>query len=167
MSGEHLVEFTPTSDNVRMLKDLLKDQGVAVCRNEISSEWIGASVRKHEYGFARFTDKTSFGRRNTRRSGDRYQLWGFVLCSVQPFDDESVDIDLVCARPASSGTGELLLEMAENKARTLGARYTKLLCLPHQRLKQYYERLGYRCRVLQPPGSNVKIYEMIKRLQDS
>ena len=160
---EELLEFSPSTDNVSMLKDIIKTQGQDVCRQQISIDYIRDSSHIHDFGIARITPRAVIGQRQTRRHGDRYHLWGFILCKID-FEFEMVTVELVCARPNSGGTGKLLIEMAEEKARQEGLKMMRLLCLPDDKLRSFYRRLGYRQVQMGVAGSNLKLYEMRKRL---
>jgi hypothetical protein len=164
VDGEILAEFNPTSDSVVTLRDLIRTQAGDVCRSEIGAAWIRASVDAHHFGFARFVPRAQIGRRVTQRSGgDRFFLWGFVLCTLSPARD-IVNVELVCARQGAPGTGRMLMEMVEQKSRDIHARLITLKCLPRQRLKSYYESLGFQCVERREFNSNEKVYDMFKFL---
>lgn len=174
---ESLEIYEPGTAMGQCIRELIKDQGVDVCRDKINKRWIVKAVTEAEFGFVRFVQKAQIGRRSLKRAADKYLLHGFVLCraEVMPKEDdvpETIVIDLVCARPMSQ-TGRVLLECAEQTAKERGYKYAKLYCIPVPRLKAYYESIEYVKASDVPdfdPNSTsneegVKAYVMVKDLR--
>jgi hypothetical protein len=161
---ELVFEFSRDDDNYKLLKSLIGKQGSDVCQSAIDSSWINKSLTSCTIGFARMSPKSTYDRRTTRSKGDTHQIWGFAFGRIDPADQETVDVDLVCSRARGSGTGALLLGLLEEKAKRSGARRARILSLPSRRLQAYYEQMGYVRKVVHLYGSNEKVYEMIKFL---
>jgi GNAT superfamily N-acetyltransferase len=160
MEGEEIVEFSPHAPHMSVMKDILRNQGDEVCRQKIGVEYIRTAVNVHDFGLARVTPKAVMGQRQTHR----FQLWGFVLCKVDPDPESMVTVELVCSRPQSAGTGRLLIELAQERSRERGLKWMRLMCLPEERLRAFYRRLGFSQHRMMIPGSNMELYEMRKRL---
>lgn len=162
----------PLADTI---KNLIGDQGPTVCRDKISKSWIKKAVDEAEFGYVRFTRAAQMGRRSLKRKADRYTLYGFVLCRPEQTEfphqpQTSLLMDLVCSRPQSQ-TGALLIECAEQEAIRRGYEWMKIFCLPDQRLRAYYEAIGYFKTADVPDynigsssSSGVKAYAMSKDL---
>lgn len=135
--------FTPTTENIKTLRGVLKKQGVSVCRDIISPRWIDRSLTQMSYGYAFVCQKAQIGRRSLKSASDKYLLKGFIVCSIMERLPHIVNIDLVCSRP-DTRLGKDLLELAEEHAHTIPfVREIQLRSLPKQRLKAWYEKMGY------------------------
>lgn len=135
--------FTPNTENIKVLKGIMKKQGVSVCRDIISHRWVDKSLSQMSYGYAFICQKAQIGRRSLKSISDRYLLKGFIVCSIMERLPHIVNIDLVCSRPTTR-LGKQLVELAEEHARDLPTvREIHLRSLPKQRLKEWYESLGY------------------------
>lgn len=163
--------YEPSSSDAALVREVIREQGVIVCRNTINKSWINRALSEAEFGFVRYISKAQIGRRSLKRPADRFMLHGFVLCHPQsalPGNPRTIIMDLVCSRP-NSHTGILLIECAEQEARDRAYQQIKLFCVPAPRLRQYYESLGY-AKVADVPDFDpsssgaVKAYEMTKLL---
>ena len=158
--NEQMHYFYPNTDNVALLKKIIKEQGKTVCQDKIDQEWIDTSLTKNSFGIAFITKKAMMGRRSTKEA-DRYYLHGFVLCRSE--NAERVWIDLVCSRQRSK-IGKLLMELAEQKIRESAFRLIELDCLRDVRLKRWYESLGFSGSERRVWDGQLKGYSMYKLL---
>ena len=159
---ESIQEFFPSSENIKTLKKLLKSQGVDVCQSKIEKEWISESVGKFSYGYAYITPKAQVGRRSLKSAEDRFVLHGYVLCRIDKNNPRVVWLDLICSRERSK-TGTVLLELAEEHARTMKDIVSfRLLSLPERSLKKWYEKMGFAVMDLHFFEKNPKAYMMEK-----
>jgi histone acetyltransferase (RNA polymerase elongator complex component) len=158
---DEIVEFTPNSENIKTFKDLLKTQGYDVSRAQISAEFINKSFDEADFGLVRLTPRAIVGKKHTRKYGERYHVWGFILCSVKK---PIATIQVVCARPFSTTTGKLLIEMAQETAKNKGATIIRLFSLSEIKLRNYYKNMGFQEQEVGAPGSEFRLYEMRKDL---
>ncbi len=155
---DEIVEFDASSDNVQHMKEQLKTAGYDVCKSCMTAQYITETVNRLNFGMARLTPRAVTGARHTRRHGERFQVHGFVVCTI---DADIATLELVCARPTAKGTGRLLIEMTGERLKSRGiARAMRLFALPEARLRKYYKDMGFREKQVGPPGSNIKLYEM-------
>ena len=134
---ENLQYFFPNSENVETLTRIIKSQGVRVCREKISVEWINDKISKYDFGFAFVLPKAQIGR--------RFDLKGFILCRIKEDSPNTILIDIVCSTEVSR-VGKVLMELAENFVKTnenyRHIRGMALLSLPDETLKNWYRNLG-------------------------
>lgn len=159
---ENIIVFTQKDLVHTTMKDLIKTQGFATCREEIGKIYITDVVHKYDFGLARITQKAVVGQKHTRKKGDRHQLWGFLLCRVDE-DTKIATIEVVCSRVGAKGTGQLLIEMLFEKLKEeTDTTLVELYCLPKDRLRTFYVSLGFIQKKVMVPEPSVKLYQMIK-----
>jgi hypothetical protein len=132
--------FTSTSDDISNLKLLIKTQGEITCQNNISIQTIKAEINNFDFGYLSYTIKAKSGSRSPRNFADKHILNGFILCSF--LDEEEAMIDLVCSRKDSK-IGKKLMEATEDFLREVGISKITLYSLPEEKLKRWYESIGY------------------------
>jgi hypothetical protein len=136
--------FFPDSDNEKNAKKILKTQGQVVCQNKLSVSWINEHISKFSYGYLYWSPTAQIGRRSIKNNINcKYHLHGFILCRINKNYPHKMWIDIICSRE-NSKTGQVLLELAEEKARELKTvKLIQLYSLPELKLKNWYKKLGY------------------------
>jgi hypothetical protein len=165
MDNYDLIYIEPSTPEIKQIKDLIKKQGDKACQNQLSIESISESVSKFTFGWVSVLQKAQLGRRSIKSLTDRYTLLSFILCHYTPLIPEQITIELVCSTTRS---GKLMMELAEERARTLNIKRINLYSLSNDKLKRWYESLGYvyvNTIYLQPGVP--KIYVMIKPLMSA
>ncbi len=140
------MKIAESSDDVQDLRELLEARGRVV---HMTAQY--------------FSDATErFGLIARGSSG----MHGFVFCTV---DAGIATLELACACSGvarEEDTARLLIETAGKRLKTSPAvRAMRLLFLPNVRLCEYYKDMGFQGRLVGPPGSNVKLYEMLLDLR--
>ena len=157
MENYDLIYIEPSTPEIKQIKELIKKQN---CQNQLSIE--SKFVSKFTFGWISVLQKAQLGRRSIKSLTDRYTLLSFILCHYTPLIPEQITIELVCSTTRS---GKLMMELAEERARTLNIKRINLYSLSNDKLKRWYESLGYvyvNTIYLQPGVP--KIYVMIKPL---
>ena len=133
--------FFPDTETVRIYIDMIRNQGIEVCRNRIDKEWLDGSLSKFSLGIAIYTNKAQIGQSRKKKT-DKY-LKGFILCRIDNDSPYTVWIDLVCSRETSR-VGTKLMQQAEEYTRSnKEIRVMMLYTLPEEPLKQWYRRHGF------------------------
>lgn len=79
--------------------------------------------------------KAQAGRRSLKNGHDKYHLHGFILVRIDKDSPEEAWIDVVCSME-NSKTGQLLVELAEERCRSIASVTTiKLYSLYERKLK--------------------------------
>ena len=157
-----LVYIEPTRSNMNLYKRLIKKQGEQICRNEIELYTITKAMDEFNFGFIHISQKARVGHRMLDVT-DRIQLNGFVFCRyIEEFND--VSVDLVCSRKHMH-LGREFMEAVEEKAKELNAGRLVLCSLGEERLKRWYEAIGFRTIGEIPyHKGGIKVYTMMKIL---
>lgn len=165
MQSSAIQDFFPDSENIKFFTQILKSQGVDVCQNKLERDWISKSLHSFSHGKVYITQKAQIGRRSLKRDEDKFLVHGFILCRINDTNPEIAMIDVVCSRQ-NSKIGKLLMEMMEEYCRTIGKiKLMQLLCLPEDKLKKWYENLGFKSSEITIwDGKKPKAYLMQKFL---
>lgn len=138
--------FFPSSENIKMFRNIIKDQGKDVCRQKIDQDWINENLHELSFGICYMTPIAQMDRRSIKKNSDKFRVHGFVLCRIDKNAPMFANIDLVCSRETSK-TGKLLMELAEEHIRTNNPghkiKFIELEPLSDLGLKRWYEKLGY------------------------
>jgi GNAT superfamily N-acetyltransferase len=160
MDDENILSFTSQDIEHTLIKDLVRSQGFETCREEISLQYIKNVIHEYDFGLARITQKANVGKKHTRKSGDKFQLWGFLLCRLNK-NTKIATIEIVCSRRGAQGTGRLLIEILIEKLKSQNiAQIVRLLCLPKDKLRAFYKTMGFQQETIHVPEPTMKLYEM-------
>jgi hypothetical protein len=170
---EDFFEFEPTSDNIKLVKKLLKRDGDVVCQGKINRSWLDESMSTFSFGLGYTSKKAQTGRRlsclhskqaSFRSEANKHVLYGFILCRVDIHDPKVVWIDIVCSKE-NSKIGKLLMEAAEERIKAnKSLKLIQLYSLPEVRLKNWYVKLGYTYSESKFWGDTPKAYLLHKFL---
>ena len=133
--------FEPNSQNFNIYKKLFDKQSHEVCRNKISKQWIDSSSNKFSFCYAFIGLKAQLGGRSLKKIEDQYILKAFVICKAD-VKAKFVKLKLICSQ-INLKLGKILLEIVEEKSRTLGLKAIVLDSLPDKPLIKWYEKLGF------------------------
>jgi hypothetical protein len=159
--NESIIEFFPTHENIELYKDIIKAQGIQVCQSKISKQWINDSISKSSFGYLYITPIAQSGRRSLRRKSDKFYLHGFIACRTDE-NATSVWIDLVCSRERSK-IGKLLMEISENRIKSIkNIKSIKLYSLYDEKLKKWYNNIGFSAESVRIWDAKPKAYLMEK-----
>jgi hypothetical protein len=96
----------------------------------------------------------------------RDQFRGFVKCKYSPAT-KTMRVDLVCESSDTDADadriGKMLIDVAEQRARSMGAQRCRALSLSKTKLDAYLNA-GYFLDVIRVPNSDVEVYEATKPL---
>ncbi len=161
-----IMYFTSKDLNDHLIKDLIRLQGNETCRDEIDMLYIRNVINDYDFGYLRITEKANIGKKHSRRSGDKYYVWGFVLCKISE-NQKIATIELVCARQLVKGMGKLLIEKVIDKLKNNGTtKLVRLWCLPKDKLRKFYIGLGFAEQQLNIPQPTMKLIEMVKWMDE-
>ena len=156
--------FFPDSENVKLFKDLIKQQGIDVCRKVIEKEWINESLSKISFGIVKYRQNAQIGQK-IKSKKDNYVIEGFILCRCDTENPFGLWIDLICSTEQSR-CGKYLL----NKAFSYIAEYTPqiksimLYSLYDETLKNWYLAQGFFASKVDIWDGKPKAYLMVKYL---
>ena len=136
-----LVYIEPDDSDIALYKAMVKKEGEEVCRDQLDVYTITNTIENFTFGFLYLSKKAQIGRRRLSLEDD-YKIKGFIFCSYEPFQPEQLTIELVCASP-NLVLGKPLMIEAENKAIEMGLTTLVLYCIDDDRLKTWYESLGF------------------------
>lgn len=158
---EDFFDFSPTTENIKLVRKLLKRDGESVCQCKINRSWIDQSIASFSFGLGYTSKKAQTGRRS---ESNKHVLYGFILCRIDKNDPQVIWIDLVCSSE-DSAIGKLLMETAEQKIKqNKTLRLIQLYALPDLKLKNWYVKLGYTYSEAKFWGEKPKAYLMHKFL---
>jgi hypothetical protein len=155
-----LVYIEPTSADISMYRELIKKQGVGVCQDQLDVYTIIDKSSHFTFGFLHFAKKAQIGK------NDRFYLNAFIFCSYTDVEPDEIHIELVCSRKEKK-LGKDLMFAVESKATTSKLKIRKLTldCLAEEKLKKWYESLGFiYVRTINLRQDIPKAFRMVKYL---
>ena len=161
-NNTQLIYIEPSTDDISNYKKIIKKQGVLACQDKLDVSIISTSINNFTFGFISLIQKAQLGRRSINSFIDKYTLKGFILCNYNTDLNDELTIELVCS---SKGTniGKLLIEVVQEKAKQLNIKKLLLLCLANNKLRKWYEMLGFIYINTIYLSPNVpKVYRMVK-----
>jgi len=159
MENYNLQYIEPSDTQIKDIRELIKKQGDKTCKNEVSLNF-SEKVSNFTFGWIYILPKAQLGRRSIKNVNDKFTLLGFILCNYSPFLPHEMFIEIVCSVNKS---GKLLMELAEEKARTMNIKKIELYSLPNTKLKNWYESLGYvHIRTIDLMTDVPKVFVMVK-----
>ena len=143
MENPHYVYIEPSQPDIRNYRELIKKQ--ITCRYEISSEKISHDASTFTFGYLVYLERAHICRRSVKSLNDRFNssssiLLSFILCNYTNAAPDQVFIELICS---NNKTGKFLIELAEEKVRSMGIKRICLFLLDKDRLINWYKSLGY------------------------
>ena len=158
-----LIYIEPTDDDINLYKSLIKRQGVDVCRDQIDIYVINKAIDILTFGFLEISKKANIGRRRLSQEDD-YKVRGFILCSYDHYQPDTLTIELVCAARFTK-LGTPLMNAVEDKAREMGIKVLVLDCIDNDGLREWYENLGFVFRRTKYLRQDIpKVHVMMKLL---
>ena len=146
------------NENIKIIKDIIKEQGVTVCRNEIDQTYIVECLKTFDYGYVILGNRASIGQALKGKS-KKYVLKGYVLFKYEE-RISTVTGKILCGSDGYRGIGRILLEcvlefITERKVQTW-----TIYSLPFENLVKYYEEIGFRVMNIIYRNGKKKCYEM-------
>ena len=132
-----LIYVEPTSFIMRDYKVLIKNQCEQVCQNQMNQFEILKSMENFTFGFINVSTKAMIGSRRL----SRLSINGFVFCRYFP-RQRDILISIACSRKYSK-LGKKLMAAVEEEALELGVNRLTLHALAEEKLKRWYESLGF------------------------
>lgn len=145
---------------IKDIKDIIKDQGVLVCRNEMSREYIISCLRTFDIGFVILAKKTPIEQQQRTKSS-RYILKGFVLFRYEEYGG-LITGKILCGRDGYNGIGRKLMECVNDFAIENRVRKWLIFSLPNEKLIKYYEDAGFTRGDIFYRNEKRKVCEMIR-----
>jgi hypothetical protein len=158
MENYELVYIEPSNNEIKNIRELIKTQGLSTCKNKVNIEYISKKTSSFTFGWMSAIPKAQLGRRSIKNINDRFSLNAFVLCSYTPNAPDQVVVELICS---VNKIGKLLMELVEDKVKSMGIKKLQLYSLANDKLKKWYESLGYSVYTDFNIG-NEEVYAMIK-----
>jgi hypothetical protein len=160
----NLIYVYPDSSIMRKHKVLIKNQCEQVCQNQITQFDILKNIEDFTFGFINVSTRAMIGSRKLNRF-DSQSLNGFVFCRYLE-KQRDILISIVCSRK-NYKLGKKLMAAVEEEAIDLGVNRLTLHALAEEKLKRWYESLGFEVVDTSPipygpPG--IKSYLMVKML---
>jgi len=162
MNNFELTYIEPSNSDIKHIKELIKNQGSRVCRNQISSNFISKNANSFTFGWITASRKAQLGRRSIKNINDQFNLSSFILCTYNINVPSYLIIDLICSTVKS---GNFLIELVENKARDMNVKIIQIFFLINDKLKIWYESLGFvYISTINSDDGQPKVYSMIKNI---
>ena len=153
-----LLYIEPTNTEIKNIKELIKKQGEKTCNDQLSVQTISDKLSSFTFGWVTGTLKAQLGRRSIKN----ITLTSFVLCTYTQIEPEYLTIEIICS---SIKTGTFLMELVQEKARSMNIKRLQVYSLAITGLKRWYESIGfvYVSTIDLKPGVP-KVYRMIKNI---
>ena len=150
--------FTKESEDYKLIKQIIKDQGFVTCRNDLPESYISACFQTFTHGII-IVGKTAalknYGKKST------YMLKGFDMFTYDEFSKTIIG-KIVCGREIYKGTGAILMNVAQEFALEHQVGLWQFNSLPHTKLVNYYKNFGFKeMHVIYDKGK-VKVIAMAK-----
>ena len=138
--------------NIGLIKMIIKEQGVNVCRDEIDQSYIVECLKTFDYGYV------ILGNRNVSEKSKKYVLKGYVLFRYEE-RGSIVMGKILCGH---RGVGRLLLESVLQFITEREVQTWIIYSLPFEKLINYYQEFGFKIINIIYRGGKKKCYEMRK-----
>jgi hypothetical protein len=159
-----LIYVDPTSFIMRDYKVLIKNQCEQVCQNQMNQFEILKNTENFTFGFINVSTRATIGSRRLNRL-DRQSINGAVFCRHFP-RQRDILISIACSRKHSK-LGKKLMAAVEEEALELGINRLTLHALTEEKLKRWYESLGFEViddHPIRNGHPDLKSYLMVKML---
>jgi N-acetylglutamate synthase-like GNAT family acetyltransferase len=161
----NVLYIEPTMKDIVMYRKLIKSQGNDVCQNEIDIYTINETIHSFTFGFIIISTKAQIGRRNLNKN-DLFLIDGFIFCSHNNITPKELHIELVCSRKEKH-VGKRLMNHVEERAKQYGISQLTLHCLADDKLRKWYESLGFLyVRTINLNINVPKVFYMCKNIKE-
>lgn len=128
-------------EHIKTIKDIIKAQGVNVCRNKFDQDYINYCLKEFDYGFIILGNRSITGSSHSRR-GFKYFLKGFVLFRYNR-RLSLVNGKILCGHDGYRGIGRILLECVYEFILERKIENWSIYSLPENELIEYYKSAGF------------------------
>ena len=146
------------NENIKINKDIIKEQGVTVCRDEIDQNYIVECLKTFDYGYVILGNRASIGQALKGKS-KKYVLKGYVLFKYEE-RISTVTGKILCGSDGYRGIGRILLECVLEFITEREVQTWTIYSLPFENLVKYYEEIGFRVMNIIYRNGKKKCYEM-------
>lgn len=139
LETETPIYFNNESDNFKLIKSIIKEQGFKTCRDDLSDSYISSCFKTFTDGYiivGRTASLKNYG------SKSKYILKGFTMFLYDEFS-KTISGRIICGREAYKGMGSLLLECIQEFALDHKVIRWQINSLPHKKLVEYYKNFGF------------------------
>lgn len=133
------VYFNDESENFKLIKSIIKEQGFKTCREDLSDSYISSCFKTFTDGYI-IVGKTASLKNYGSKS--KYMLKGFTMFSYDEFS-KTITGKIVCGKESYKGMGLKLLECVEEFALDHKVARWQINSLPHKKLIEYYKNFGF------------------------
>ena len=148
-------------EHIKTIKDIIKEQGANVCRNEMDQSYIIECLKTFDYGYVILGNRASIGQKQ-RGSSQKYVLKGYVLFKY----DERLSLltgKILCGSDGYRGVGRQLLECVADFIFDKRVQTWTIYSLPDEKLIKYYEYMGFSVIDILYRNGKKKVYEMRRK----
>ena len=138
MQTPDYIYIEPTNPEIRGYREIIKKQGNKTCNLSVDS--ISQYASTFNFGYLVYLQRAQINRRSIKSLNDRFTLLSFILCTHISTAPDQVFIELICS---ANKTGKFLIELIEEKIRSMGIKRIYLYALDKDRLINWYKSMGY------------------------
>ena len=131
--------FLPTNESrITVTEDLIKKQGLNICQENISKEWINKAIKDYSFGYISKLPKANIGKIKNKKDDNIY-INGFIICKIDRENSKNLWIQLVCSIKDSKIGKELMKKVEETQDITSISLYS----VQNRNIENWYKSLGY------------------------
>ncbi len=142
------------------IKNIIREQGVSVCRDFLDKTYISTVLSKFDEGFYVISPKASIGASSRKKK--EYLLKGFCLFTLTS-NGLNMYLDVICGRNSCRGIGDEILNKVFEYCDINGISKCYLDALPYESLFLYYTQKGFIFQEAVYKRGELKAFSMIKR----